>query len=70
MNKLEESRIKIDEIDTKMRELFEARMEAVRGVAEYKKENAMPIFDEKREKAVIIKNWFWQSLWQAIFCSL
>ena len=47
MNKLEESRIKIDEIDTKMRELFEARMEAVRGVAEYKKENAMPIFDEK-----------------------
>ena len=56
MNKLEESRIKIDEIDTKMRELFEARMEAVRGVAEYKKENAMPIFDEKRENAVIIKN--------------
>ena len=56
MNKLEESRIKIDEIDTKMRELFEARMEAVRVVAEYKKENAMPIFDEKRENAVIIKN--------------
>ena len=56
MNKLEESRMKIDEIDTKMRELFEARMEAVKGVAEYKKENAMPIFDEKREAAVIERN--------------
>ena len=56
MNKLEESRIKIDEIDKKMRELFEARMEAVKGVAEFKKENAMPIFDEKREANVIERN--------------
>ena len=48
MNKLEESRIKIDEIDTKMRELFEARKEAVRGVSEYKNENAMTNFSEKR----------------------
>lgn len=56
MNKLEESRIKIDKIDKQMRELFEERMEAVKGVAEYKKENALPIFDEKREASVIERN--------------
>ncbi|MDO4499828.1 MAG: chorismate mutase [Erysipelotrichaceae bacterium] len=56
MNKLEEARIEIDEIDQKFVELFERRMEIVTKVAQYKKENSMPIFDEKRENAVIEKN--------------
>ena len=39
-----------------MARLFEERMEASEQVALYKKEHALPIFDEKREKEVIEKN--------------
>lgn len=56
MNKLEEARAKIEEIDRDMAKLFEARMQAVVQVAEYKKENNIPIFDPVREKALIEKN--------------
>lgn len=56
MNKLEESRIKINEIDTGIVKLFEERMHAVEGVLEYKKENNMQIFDASREKQNIEKN--------------
>lgn len=53
MNKLDEARNKINEIDNKLVALFEARMKAVEEVAAYKKENNLPIFDEARE--VIVK---------------
>lgn len=56
MNKLEKSRIKINEIDTQIVKLFEERMHAVHGVFEYKKENNLPVLDASREKANIEKN--------------
>lgn len=56
MNKLEEARIQIDEIDREIARLFEKRMAEVKKVIEYKIENKMPIFDQKRENEVIIKN--------------
>lgn len=56
MSKLDDARIKINEIDREMARLFAARMKAVEDVAEYKKERGLPVFDEKREQAVIEKN--------------
>ena len=53
---LEEIRSKIDQIDRKLIELIEERLEIVREVALYKKENNMKIFDRKREEEVIDKN--------------
>lgn len=56
MTLLEESRIKIDQIDEQITKLFEERMNAVEGVIEYKMQNNMPIFDASRESAIIQKN--------------
>lgn len=53
MNKLDETRKKINEIDQKMAQLFEERMKAAEEVAEFKKQNALPIVDTKREKELI-----------------
>ena len=55
-DKLSIARKTIDETDKKMAELFRTRMEAVRLVAEYKKEKGLPIFDPEREELVIRKN--------------
>lgn len=51
-NSLEKARLTINLIDKDMAELFERRMCAVREVAEYKKENGMPILDRSRERQV------------------
>ncbi|HHV72811.1 MAG TPA: prephenate dehydratase [Clostridia bacterium] len=56
MTCLEELRGKIDEIDRKLGELFEQRMELVEKIAEYKRQNGLPVLDREREKAVIEKN--------------
>lgn len=56
MNKIEKARNEINEIDKKMAELFVKRMESVKSVAEYKKENGLQIFDKKREDDIIEKN--------------
>lgn len=56
MNKLEEARITINEVDTKIIELFVKRMAAAKMVAEYKKENNKPIYDAEREKILIEQN--------------
>lgn len=58
MKKLDlgEIRKRIDQIDRKLVELIEERLEIVKEVALYKKENNMKIFDRKREKEVIDKN--------------
>jgi monofunctional chorismate mutase len=56
MNKLEEARIKIDEIDQKIIELFEQRMTVVKDVIEYKIENDLPVLDSNREAAMLEKN--------------
>ncbi len=56
MNLLENARERINRIDTEMAKLFVERMEAAKDVAEYKKQNGMPIFDALREAQVIEKN--------------
>ena len=53
MTELEEARSEINEIDSKMAELFEKRMNLVVQVANYKKKNGMQVFDSTREKQVI-----------------
>ena len=56
MSKLDEARQSINEIDREMARLFSDRMKAVEDVAAYKKERGLPIFDQKREQALIEKN--------------
>lgn len=53
---LEALREEIDRIDAEMAALYEARMNAAKGVAIYKHENDLPIYVPEREKAVIDKN--------------
>ncbi len=55
MNDLVNARKEINEIDTKLAELFCKRMNAVKKVAQYKAEHGMPIFDPAREEEVIIQ---------------
>lgn len=56
LNKLEQARLIINEVDSKMIELFKERMKAARMVAEYKKEHDLPVLDKAREEALINKN--------------
>lgn len=56
MTKLEEARSIINRIDREMAQLFCERMDAVRAVAEYKRETGMPIFDPEREAEVLRRN--------------
>ncbi len=56
MNKLETAREIINSCDKEMIELFKKRMAASKMVAEYKKENNLPILDSKREEIIINKN--------------
>ena len=48
--KLDEYREKIDMVDEKLIALFAERMELSRAIAEYKKENGLPVLDASREK--------------------
>ena len=56
MDKFEEARITIACIDKQIAELFEKRMDAVKDIADYKKEHNLPIFDEQREKELLLRN--------------
>ena len=56
MNKLETAREIINTCDKELIETFKKRMAAAKMVAEYKKENNLPILDQKREDAIIEKN--------------
>lgn len=53
MDKLIKARETISSIDREMALLFEKRMEAVRSVAEYKKEQGLPVYDRLREAELI-----------------
>lgn len=53
MDLLQQARKSITQVDTQMAELFVQRMRAAELVAQYKKENGMPILDAEREEAVI-----------------
>ena len=48
--KLEDYREKIDTVDEKLVALFAERMELSHAIAEYKKENYLPVLDASREK--------------------
>ena len=47
---LEELRTQIDEVDGALVELFEKRMDISAQIAEYKRENGLPIFQSARER--------------------
>ena len=55
MESLQNARNEIDAIDQEMAKLFERRMKVCRGIAEYKRERALPIQDSARESTVIDK---------------
>lgn len=48
--KLEDYREKIDTVDEKLIALFAERMALSRAIAEYKKENGLPVLDASREE--------------------
>ena len=50
MTELEDLRQRIDDIDERMTDLFSARMRLTDAVADYKRENALPILDRSRER--------------------
>ena len=56
MNELNELRTKIDEIDKEIAKLFNERMNVVKEIKSYKKENNLPIQDPKREESLIQQN--------------
>ncbi len=56
MKSLEKCRQEIDQIDRKMVELFEQRMNLVKEVTQYKMENHLEIYQSQREEEVILKN--------------
>ncbi len=49
-------REKIDEIDSKIIELYEKRMDIIKKVNEYKLKNNIPTFDSSRENTMLEKN--------------
>ena len=55
MDKLQEARRIISQIDLEMADLFVRRMQAAVQVAEYKQEHGLPIFDGARERELLEK---------------
>lgn len=56
MNQLEEARAQIDRIDCELAKLYEARLDAVKSVLDYKLKNNLPVLDSGREQVVLEKN--------------
>lgn len=56
MTDLEQARVEIRNADEQIAFYFQKRMEAVRDVAQYKKERGLAIYDEQQEKRVIERN--------------
>lgn len=56
MTELDEYRIKLDEIDSKIISLYEERMNLVKKLLDYKTENNLPILDKSREDLMLKKN--------------
>lgn len=53
---MEKFRKQIDIIDERIQELFLERMQIVKQVALYKKDNNLPVYDAVREEKIIKKN--------------
>ena len=56
MRGLDEIRADINECDAQLRRAFMRRMGLAREVAEYKRQNSLPVFDAAREREVIERN--------------
>ena len=56
MSELQNARETINQVDKEMARLFELRMDAVKQVASYKKENGLPIDDFGREDEIVKRN--------------
>ena len=56
MSELDNARKDINDIDKQIALLFEKRMDAVRKVADYKREHGIPVEDKQREQSIINKN--------------
>ena len=56
MTELEKCRVEIDEIDRKIIELYEKRMNIVKKVTQYKIEKSIPVLDSNRESKMLEKN--------------
>lgn len=56
MNELQNARERINQVDKEMARLFEERMDAAKKVAQYKKENGLPVDDFARENDIIARN--------------
>lgn len=56
MSELQNARETINQVDKEMARLFELRMDAVKQVAAYKKENGLPIDDFGREDEIVKRN--------------
>jgi chorismate mutase/prephenate dehydratase len=50
---IDELRKEINGVDEQLLSLFERRMEIAGKIGRYKKENALPIYDAERERAVL-----------------
>lgn len=50
MEDINELRNKINQIDSKILKLFEERLELMPKIANYKRNNNLPVYDEKREE--------------------
>lgn len=67
MKNLENLRKQIDDIDQKIVSLLAKRMEIVKRVGKYKRENNLPIFDNARWQEVIkSKKGFVRKIWEII----
>ena len=47
---INELRVKIDEIDSQLVDLFQQRMDVAKDIAQYKKNNSLPVLDIVRER--------------------
>ena len=56
MSELRTARETINQVDREMARLFEIRMDAAKAVAQYKKENGLPVDDFGREAEIISRN--------------
>lgn len=78
MDKLQEYRKEIDEIDNDILSLFAKRFAVVKNIGAYKKDHNMPIINKEREKELIailtqkanaqnLSSEFIEKIWQTIF---
>ncbi|MBQ9921750.1 MAG: chorismate mutase [Clostridia bacterium] len=52
---IKDLRSEIDDINTQLVELYKKRMEVSEKIADYKKENGLPVFDPVRERELLLK---------------